>query len=138
MRVSQRLDYTLRVLVAVAQRPAGSTVPVGEVARRLGLPKRFLEQQMTALAKQGIVRCRRGAGGGCALARPAEKITVAEVVRAVQGEILDTPHTEASATAEAWQHAEAALAGELEAVSIKDLAERQSAIDEQRSLMYYI
>jgi Rrf2 family protein len=138
MRVSQRLDYALRALTALAQQPAGRPVVAGELAVTLGLPKRFLEQQITALGKRGLVSCQRGAAGGCVLARPAEEITVADVVRAVQGDVLDVPHTTDSAVAEMWAGAARALAQALEAVTLRQLAERQTELDERREAMYYI
>ena len=72
MRVSQRLDYAVRALTALAQQPPGVYVAAGDIADGLGLQRRFVEQQFTGLARAGIVDCRRGAGGGCALLRPAD------------------------------------------------------------------
>ena len=75
MRVSQRLDYALRALVLLAEQPPGEFVASGDLADRLGMPRRFVEQQVTLLAREGIVECRRGASGGCALAREATEVT---------------------------------------------------------------
>jgi Rrf2 family protein len=136
--VSQRLDYALRALTALAQQPEQRPVVAGELAERLDLPKRFLEQQITALGKRGLVHCQRGAAGGCVLARPAEQVTVAEVVEAVQGEVLDIPHTRGSAVAEMWRDAADALSRTLSDVTLKDLADRQSEMDAARVPMYYI
>lgn len=138
MRVSQRLDYAVRALTALAQEPDGRAVVAGELATRLGLPRRFLEQQITALAKRGLVTCTRGATGGCALARRAEEITVADVVMAVQGDVLDVPKTRDSAVAEMWAEADEALTSSLRGVTIRDLAERQADLDAARAPMYYI
>ncbi|MBE0477047.1 MAG: Rrf2 family transcriptional regulator [Coriobacteriia bacterium] len=138
MRVSQRLDYVLRALSAMARLPEGTPVVAGELAAELRLPKRFLEQQLTLLGKRGIVSCQRGAGGGCALTRRAEEITVAEVVRAVQGEVLDVPHTSGSSVAEMWQEAAHALEAFLAGVTIADLARRQAELDAEAAPMYYI
>ncbi len=138
MRVSQRLDYAVRALVALAQQPAGRPVVAGDLARDLALPKRFLEQQVTALAKRGLVSCRRGAAGGCVLARPPSEITVTEVVRAVQGDVLDVPHATRSASAEMWQEAARDLERVLGSVTLAQLAKRQSEIDAEASSMYYI
>ena len=65
MRVPQRLDYALRALVALATLPPGSCARAG-ASPRLGLPSRFVEQQLTALVATGIVRSVRGPGGGFA------------------------------------------------------------------------
>jgi Rrf2 family protein len=138
VRVSQRLDYSVRLLVALARQPAGAFTGSGELADRLGLPRRFLELQMSTLKSAGLVRCRRGAGGGCALARNAAAITVADIVRAVEGSVLDVPKTQASATAEAWSRASIALEAELDSISIAELAARQAALDAEIAPIYFI
>ena len=138
MRVSQRLDYTLRLLVEVARQPEGTWVAAGELAVSMGMPRRFLEQQMTGLARRGLVECRRGTGGGCRLARPASDITVREVVIAVQGEVLDVPHTSGSATAELWVGADEALGEYLAGMTVEGLAERQAELDAELVAVYYI
>jgi Rrf2 family protein len=138
MRVSQRLDYTLRLLVEVARQPGDTWVAAGELAVSMGMPRRFLEQQMTGLARRGLVECRRGTGGGCRLARAASDISVREVVTAVQGEVLDVPHTLGSATAELWEGADTALGEHLARTSIADLAARQSELDADLAPVYYI
>jgi Rrf2 family protein len=138
VRVSQRLDYALRALTALAQQPEGRPVVAGDLARDLALPKRFLEQQITALGKRGLVSCQRGAAGGCTLARTAEEITVGDVVRAVQGDILDVPHTTGSATTEMWRDVARTLEATLEKVTLRQLADRQSELDAEAAPMYYI
>jgi Rrf2 family protein len=138
MRVSQRLDYTLRGLTALAGQAPGIYVAAGEIADDLSLPRRFVEQQFTGLARAGIVDCRRGAGGGCALLRPAEDITVGEIVRAVQRVVLDVPHISGSAVSEMWASASASLELALEDTTLADLAARQRELDAQVAAMYYI
>ena len=138
MRVSQRLDYALRGLVALAQRPAGTSVAAGEIADALALPRRFLEQQFTTLAQAGVVECKRGAGGGCSLARPAAEVTVADVVRAVEGSVLDVPRASGTVASDMWVDAEHALEGVLAGISLADLAARQDLLDASTAAIYYI
>ncbi len=138
MRVSQRLDYTLRGLTALARQAPGTYVAAGEIADALALPRRFVEQQFTGLARAGIVECRRGAGGGCALLRPADEITVGEIVRAVQHTVLDVPQVTGSAVSEMWAAASASLELALEDTTLADLAARQRELDAQSAAMYYI
>ena len=138
MRVSQRLDYALRALVVLAGQPQDRPLPAGEVAETLGMPRRFVEQQVTILAQAGLVTCRRGASGGCMLARPAERITVADVATALHGEVLDIPHQQNSATAEMWELAAGGLAGILGGFTLEGLAQRQEEIDAESRPMYYI
>ena len=138
MRVSQRLDYTLRGLTELAEQPFGTFVAAGEIADDLELPRRFVEQQFTALARAGIVECRRGAGGGCALSRPADEITVAEVVKALQGAVLDVPRVTGSAVSEMWAAAAGSLEAALEETTLQELAARQKDLAAHAAPMYYI
>lgn len=138
MRIPQRLDYALRALILLALQPEGDYIAAGELADHLGLPRRFVEQQVTTLARASIVRCRRGASGGCALARPPRDITILDVVEAVQGEVLDIPHVTTSAASELWAEAADSLAGFLATVSLAQLAERQRDLDGIAESMYWI
>lgn len=138
MRVSQRLDYTVRMLVALARQPDGATAAAGDLAAALGLPRRFGEQQMTALAKTDLVSSKRGTGGGVSLVRPASEITALDVVRAVQGEVLDVPHTTSSVTSELWLQTARTLETALAGITLADLARRQAEIDEADAPVYFI
>jgi len=138
MRVSQRVDYALRALVLLAMQPEGAHVAAGDLADRLNLPRRFVEQQMTALARAGVVTCRRGASGGCALTRKPTQISVRDVVLALDGEVLDVPQRSDSAAAEVWQAAAESLSDSLAGVDLASVAKRQREIDAAASPMYYI
>lgn len=138
MRVSQRLDHVLRALTFLAQREDQTPVAAKTIAEELGLPRRFLETQLSLLSAQGLVEARRGAGGGCSLARPAAEITVRQVVEALEGEILDVPHTSGSAVARMWEDAAEALSEYLDATTLQDLARLQSRLDGERAPMYHI
>lgn len=138
MRVSQRLDYALRALVLLAGRPPGTYVSGGEVASRLGLPQRVVEQQLSELARAHILDSRRGAGGGHALARPASQIAVADAVRAIEGDVLDVPKVSGSAASEFWQRSADSLGVYLAGTTIASLAERQAELDTASAHIYYI
>lgn len=138
MRVSQRLDYTLRLLAAISRLPEGERVAVGELAEAMNLPRRFCEQQITELSRHGLVSCRRGAAGGCKLEVPADKLSVAAVVSVLEGSVLDVPHTPGSATAEMWEQVADSVEKLLADVTIADLAQRQAEIDLADSPMYHI
>ncbi len=86
MRVSAKADYAVR---AAAEMAAADEGPVkGErLAEAQDIPLQFLEHILLELKHAGIVRARRGAKGGYWLARPADEITIAEIVRAVEGPI---------------------------------------------------
>lgn len=138
MRVPQRVDYAVRGLVALAQRPAGSSVAAGDIADALSLPRRFLEQQFTALARAGLLDCRRGAGGGCSLARPADQITVSDVIRALDGAVLDVPHTSGTVVSDMWADVADALDATLGAVTLAALSSRQDDLEQSLASTYYI
>ncbi|HVC24282.1 MAG TPA: Rrf2 family transcriptional regulator [Acidimicrobiales bacterium] len=88
MKVSTRGDYASRALLSLALR-ADSQGPtsVRDIAERTGLPQPYLEQILLALKGAGIVRSKRGVGGGYVLARPPEEITLGAIVSATDGPI---------------------------------------------------
>jgi Rrf2 family protein len=98
MRVSTRGDYASRALLSLSLHGAGETpTSVRDIAERTGLPQPYLEQILLALKGAGLVRSKRGVGGGYVLARPAEQILLGDIVRAVDGPIsvgdFGAPHT---------------------------------------------
>jgi len=138
VRLSQRVDYAVRALVLLAAHPQGTYVAAGDLAEQLLLPKRFVEQQITALARAALVTCRRGAAGGCSLAVPAESITVRQIVTALEGDVIDVPRQERLATTEVWQGMADAAAGFLDSVTLADLVKQQRELDANAVPMYYI
>ena len=89
MRVSTRGDYASRALLSLALRAdQDHPTSVRDLAERTGLPQPYLEQILLNLKGVGLVRSKRGVGGGYILARSAETITLAEIVAAVDGPIV--------------------------------------------------
>ncbi|HET6951810.1 MAG TPA: Rrf2 family transcriptional regulator [Acidimicrobiales bacterium] len=88
MKVSTRGDYASRALLSLAlhSSEAGPT-SVRDIAERTGLPQPYLEQILLALKGAGLVRSKRGVGGGYVLAREPAAITLADIVSAVDGPI---------------------------------------------------
>jgi Rrf2 family protein len=88
LKVSQKLEYAMRAMIELAdRRHEGTLVPAREIAARQQIPVRFLEQQLGALSKAGLVESFRGGGGGCRLSRPPEEITVGAIADAIEGQI---------------------------------------------------
>ncbi len=85
--MSTRGDYASRALLSLALRDDGSPTSVRDLAERTGLPQPYLEQILLSLKGTGLVRSKRGVGGGYVLARPANAVTLAEIVAAVDGPI---------------------------------------------------
>jgi Rrf2 family protein len=88
VKVSTRGDYAARALLSLALHGEGTPTSVRDIAERTGLPQPYLEQILLALKGAGLVRSKRGVGGGYVLARPPADITLGEVVSAVDGPIV--------------------------------------------------
>lgn len=91
MRVSTRGDYACRALLSLTLRSEGATATtptsVRDIAERTGLPQPYLEQILLALKGAGLVKSKRGVGGGYVLARTPEQIRLSEIISAVDGPI---------------------------------------------------
>jgi len=87
MRLSHLADYAVVLMTAAARRPAGARLSATELACETGVPLPTAQKLMGQLAGCGLLRSMRGAGGGFSLARPAQKISLADVVEAVEGPI---------------------------------------------------
>jgi Rrf2 family protein len=83
--LSQKCKYALQALLVLAREPTDDLLLVSEIAERENLPKKFLEAILLELNRNGLVRSRRGRGGGYALAKPADLITFGQVVRIMDG-----------------------------------------------------
>ncbi|HVE47046.1 MAG TPA: Rrf2 family transcriptional regulator [Acidimicrobiales bacterium] len=88
MKVSTRGDYASRALLSLALHSEGQPTSVRDVAERTGLPQPYLEQILLALKGAGLVRSKRGVGGGYVLARDPSEVTLGQIVSAVDGPIV--------------------------------------------------
>ena len=132
MRVSAKVDYALRACLELAASPPGP-VKGERIATAQAIPPKFLENILLDLRQAGVVASRRGVEGGYWLARPAEEISVADVIRAVEGPIAsvrgERPENvayegSAAALRETWLDLRAAMRGVLEETSLADLVAR--------------
>lgn len=129
MRLSARVDYAVRAAIELAAAEP-STVRSDALAEAQRIPASFLVNVLSDLRKAGLVRSERGTAGGYRLARPASEITVADIMRAVQGNLVDV-HGErpeeleypgaAAGLREVWVAARAAYRSVVEQVSLADL-----------------
>lgn len=85
MNISVKGEYALQALFDLAAHHTGEPVKIADIARRQKIPQKFLELILASLKQGGFVESRRGAEGGYLLARPAERITVGEALRFVEG-----------------------------------------------------
>lgn len=88
MRVTAKADYAVRAVVELADAAQGSPRKVDQIAQAQGIPLSFLENILTQLRSAGIVRSQRGPEGGYWLARPAQDVNLAQVIRAVEGPLV--------------------------------------------------
>jgi Rrf2 family protein len=134
VRISAKTDYALRAAIELAS--LGSSDPVkGEaIAKAQGIPLRFLENILGDLRNAGIVESRRGVEGGYLLARPADQIALADVIRAVDGPLANVAGTRPNLLEyegsteklrDIWVGVRAALRGVLEDTTIADVANKK-------------
>jgi Rrf2 family protein len=90
MLLSQRCEYAVRAALYLAAADRAGYVPVREISEALHIPQPFLAKTVQALTGAGIFTSMRGPTGGLALARAANRISIHDVVRAVDGEALFT------------------------------------------------
>jgi Rrf2 family protein len=90
MKLSLRGEYALRALIALGESYEGEVISMLAVSGQQEIPKRFLEQIFNDLRAGGFVESKRGIAGGYRLARPMEEITLAEVIRHMEGTLAAT------------------------------------------------
>lgn len=136
MRITAKVDYAVRAsteLAAAQAAASGARAPMkGEaIAAAQSIPARFLEAILSDLRRAGLVGSQRGAEGGYWLARPASEISVADVIRAVEGPLADvhgsppeeaTYHGPAADLQRVWVATRVALRGVLEATTLAAIA----------------
>jgi Rrf2 family cysteine metabolism transcriptional repressor len=137
LKVSQKTEYAMRAMIELATRRRSdeeSLVSARSIAESQHIPLRFLEQQLGALNRAGLVESFRGAGGGCRLARDPSSIRVADVVDAIEGPMY--PMTCLSAEdhtcfqdshcglQELWGDVHLAIRSVFERMTVADLADR--------------
>jgi Rrf2 family protein len=89
--ISQKAKYAVKALFRLAELPAGATLPIGQIAKSAGIPRKFLEHILLDLKRSGIVASRRGRCGGYVLIKPATEISIGHMLRAIDGPIAPLP-----------------------------------------------
>lgn len=134
MQVSAKTDYALRAAAELARASEDTAGPLkGEfISVSQDIPKKFMENILHDLKRAGIVRTQRGASGGYWLARPADQVSVADVIRAVEGPLANVrgewpeavEYTGAAEhLQEVWIAVRANLRAVLETVTLADIVE---------------
>src|SRR3954447_20276642 len=134
MRVSAKSDYALRALIELAGRDGGSPVSAEELGRLQEIPHGFLQAILADLRRAGVVMSQRGQSGGWRMARGAETVSVADVIRAVDGPLVSvyglrpeavTYNESAEVLQHVWIAARSSLRDVFEQVTIQSLADRR-------------
>jgi Rrf2 family protein len=129
MRTTAKADYAVRAAVELAS--AGDLLTAEQIAQAQSIPVNFLENILRDLRRAGIVESRRGQAGGYVLARPADEISIADVIRAVEGPLADVrgqapealAYPGAAATLrDVWVALRASVRAVLEQVTLADVA----------------
>jgi Rrf2 family protein len=133
VRVSAKTDYALRALIEMASRDDGRPVSAEEIGRLQEIPHGFLQAILADLRRAGVVASQRGQAGGWRMAQSPADVTVADVIRAVDGPLVSVyglrPEAVSyNASADALQHvwiaARSSLREVLERVTIESLVDK--------------
>jgi Rrf2 family protein len=130
VEISVKSEYALRAVFDLASREGPQPTKIAEIAGRQAIPQKFLELILSQLKQGGFLGSRRGAEGGYFLAKPAETITVGEILRHIDGPIsparrqLREGLPPDSPFPEFWGEVEEALAGVLDRTTFADLVSR--------------
>jgi len=132
MQISAKADYAMRALLVLAAAPPEVAVKGQTIAETQGMPVKFVENTLGDLKRSGLVQSQRGSSGGYRLGRPAHLITVADVVRAVDGPLAEVrgrrPETvtyegAAQNLQQVWIAARASLRAVLEHVTLAQIVD---------------
>jgi Rrf2 family protein len=154
MKISTQGRYGLRALVdLVENEDSEGAIPLREISERQKISERYLEQLFAKLRKAGIVKSVRGAHGGYMLNRPADKITVGDVVKTLEGNLAPVDCTITNkgeqcqfegecVTHEVWEEIKIKIEDIIESITLQDLKERSLELKEKnrdnKGYMYHI
>ena len=131
MRMSAKAEYAVRAMVQLATVEDGVIVKTDDLAKAQGIPSQFLVDILSDLRTDRLVRSHRGRDGGYTLARPAAQISVADVLRCIDGPLAsvrdiglgDLPYSGPTASlTDVWRALRASMRSVLEETSLADIA----------------
>lgn len=120
--VTSKSRYAVVAMAELARSAEGRPVPIATVAERRGMPVQFLEQLFSTLRRSGLLDSHRGMRGGYTLARPADEITVLEVVQALDGKLGE----EGKEAGGIWAQGVDALRDVFSRTTIAEIARREA------------
>lgn len=143
MKISTKGRYGLRIMTDIASNGADECVPLKDIAEREHLSEKYLEQIINLLVKANLVKSVRGAKGGYRLTKPADEITVEDILKAAEGSLAPTPCAADSECCEGycdcvtsfiWTEIYDAVIGVVSKITLSDLAERNSKLNKKTEL----
>jgi Rrf2 family protein len=154
MRLSTKSRYGLRAMFDIAYNCGCMPTQIQDISRRQHISQRYLEQIFQSLKKGGLLTSKRGPQGGYMLARKPEEITLNEIIKATEGDLLLVECTgkgprkkscefdEACVTQSVWQEAAAMLNDYFATISLQDLCRRGETMgikkEQHERMMYHI
>ena len=123
MNISVKSEYALHAIFDLATQPVDQPVKIADIARRQQIPQKFLELILASLKQGGFVESRRGAEGGYKLAKPADQLTVGQVLRFVE-QSKKTRSDAGGPFVDMWKRVDAAADALLDSTTFAELARR--------------
>jgi Rrf2 family cysteine metabolism transcriptional repressor len=144
MKLSTKGEYASRAMLELALRYAEGPLHIREISAAQGIPERFLEQILLLLKRAGYLRSKKGPQGGYFLSKPPSRISVAEVIRVMDGPLAPIkcvsvtaheacPYERACGLKGLWKETRDAVAAILEKTTFADLADRTRAVRREAS-----
>jgi Rrf2 family protein len=138
MELSRKCQYALRALLELALQPDQTPTSVAELSAQGDIPRKFLEGILGELRQAGFVRSQRGPHGGFALDRPAEDITVAQVVTFIDGPVIVADSGKDSPFAEVWSQLRKAVMDVCAGTSLAEVARSyRRRLEQQHRVLNY-
>lgn len=138
MKLSARSRYASRILLELARHREASPMSAATLSQHTGVSIQFVEQILKPLKQHGLTRSVRGASGGHRLARPADSISLGEVIRLMESGIMltvccgekadDCPRKDGCLTRRAWMRVSGILERELDSISLASLLQHGDAV----------
>jgi Rrf2 family nitric oxide-sensitive transcriptional repressor len=137
IRVNRQTDYAVRVLLALAKRPAGTRASTNEIQREMLIPPAFSQRIVADLARGAFIITYPGRDGGLQLARPAEQTNLRQVVEFFEGPIaindclaadFECPFEDKCPVRRRWAHLQGMFLNELESITFEELAQEAESL----------
>ncbi len=149
MEISTQGRYGVRALIDLTVNSDSQAVPLREISERQNISERYLEQIFAELKKAGLIKSIRGAHGGYLLNRPPEEISLADILRVLEGKIAPELQVEneqseevvfQTVTQEIWLKMENRMMELMKSITLSDLSQRTEEVRKEKSegYMYYI